>query len=179
MNTQTLSVIALAISLTLAGCDQQAAKPQQQASTATSTSKTDAHADHDHAEHADHEHAEHADHDEHAGHNHGHAVVVGRVDIAGHSVQAKLSGALEPGSEVFIDMTLAGDKALPKAVRAWIGSEDAAQTGKVLIEVGEKGSGHAHIEVPKPLDSAHRLWIELEDAQGKRRGSLELAPTHP
>lgn len=60
------------------------------------------------------------------------------------------------------------------AIRAWVCDEAAAQ---VMVTKAEFEVDHhcAHIEVPQPLPSTARLWVEIETAEGTRlKGSTEI-----
>lgn len=171
MKTLLTTTMAALTCLALAGCQQE--KPAPAATTTTSNSAPAKATDdgHDHAANDGHDHAEHE------GHNHGEARRLGTVEVGATSASIDVSGAIEAGGEVHLELALAEGKPTPKALRVWIGSEDAAQTGKALVEVDSHGHGHTHVEVPKPLDPTHRLWVEAEDAAGKKeRVSVGLAP---
>lgn len=60
------------------------------------------------------------------------------------------------------------------AIRARVGDEAAAQ---VMVTKAEFEVDHhcAHIEVPQPLPSTARPWVEIETAEGTRlKGSTEI-----
>jgi hypothetical protein len=88
-------------------------------------------------------------------------------------VTAKAGGHPEEGGEFDIDFSFKGPSAFPRALRAWIGNEEADQTGKTRIDA----SGHGHLPVPDKIESEDCLWIEVEDESGKKRASLPI-PGH-
>jgi hypothetical protein len=63
-------------------------------------------------------------------------------------------------------------------VRFWIGRQDAAGSIKARAEIedpAEPNHWHTHAEVPDPLPSDSKLWVELEiEGQGKEVGSFDL-----
>lgn len=109
------------------------------------------------------------------GHAHaGTAISHGNLTVAGFSVEVTTDEAIEPGVDAHLDVVFLDKKELPKAVRAWIGSEDASETGKSLLELEGSTNVHTHVGVPKPLLEGHRIWVEIENAGKKERASLPL-----
>lgn len=65
-----------------------------------------------------------------------------------------------------------------KAIRIWVGPEDASGVMVVKTEI-ENDYHHGHVEVPSPVPADAMLWIEIEDPTGQTfKGStpLQLAP---
>ncbi len=61
-----------------------------------------------------------------------------------------------------------------KAVRIWVGPEDASGVMVVKTEV-ENDYQHGHVEVPTPLPADAVLWIEIEGPTGETfKGSTPL-----
>lgn len=61
-----------------------------------------------------------------------------------------------------------------KAVRAWVGPEDASGVMVVKPEP-EYGYHHGHYEVPSPVPADAKLWIEIESPSGEIfKGSTPL-----
>ena len=61
------------------------------------------------------------------------------------------------------------------AVRMWVGQEDPADV-MVVKAMLENDYQHGHIEIPDPLPADLKLWIEIEDEEGKTYlGSTALA----
>ncbi|MBI1291253.1 hypothetical protein GC173_08415 [bacterium] len=111
-------------------------------------------------------------------HDHGEGtaeVHLGKVTISEYVVDFTSGGALDPGSDIHLEVNVVEKtKPLPKAMRAWIGSEDASETGKTKLNLAGGPNVHNHIAVPQPLLSSHRFWVEVEDAGRKERASLPL-----
>ena len=60
------------------------------------------------------------------------------------------------------------------AVRFWIGTEDAKGSIKAKADI-EDGKWHTHTEVPDPMPSGSKLWVEIEETGGKKTpGSFDL-----
>jgi len=119
------------------------------------------------------EHAHDHDHDDH-GHGHGEEVQLGSVTIAGFNVKVVQQGKVEAGKDAAFAFEVSGGVGKPAAVRAWIGSQDAAGSVKAKADAEEHGF-HVHVEAPQPLPSGSQLWIEVEDAKGvKTLGSVAL-----
>lgn len=117
-------------------------------------------------------------HDEH-GHSHEESKLAFPKAIVGPwTVSVTVSGALEAGKEAHADFTVTGGEAMPKALRAWIGSESAEETGKARVDLSAKGTAHGHLDVPKPLKPEHRLWIEVESGGKRQRSSVALPGSH-
>lgn len=61
-----------------------------------------------------------------------------------------------------------------KAVRIWVGPEDAAGVMVVKTEI-ENTYHHGHVEVPNPVPADAMLWVELESPSGETiKGSTPL-----
>ncbi len=126
---------------------------------------------------------EHAGHD-HAGHAHGPTSAVGAVKIGEVSVAASASGAMAIGKPWHIEVKLTPVQPAPKAVRVWVGAENARGSVKAKAEAEHAAGGEysANVEVPAPLPADARLWIALETADGQSaKGSIALtaAPAPP
>ena len=62
------------------------------------------------------------------------------------------------------------------AVRFWIGTQDAKGSIKAKAEI-EEGKWHTHVEIPSPIAEGANLWVEIEEAGGKKtQGSFGLMP---
>ncbi len=61
-----------------------------------------------------------------------------------------------------------------KAVRVWVGPEDASGVMVVKGEI-ENDYHHHHVEVPNPVPAGTELWIEIETPDGETlKGSTPL-----
>ncbi len=101
--------------------------------------------------------------------HHGTGVVtaLGEQTVAGMNVRASRDGAGALGVEAPIDVWVNGGTAGLAAARFWIGTEDAKGSVKAKAVI-EADKWHTHAEVPNPLPSGSRLWVELETAAGAK-----------
>lgn len=156
-----VSSLAIGLAFTLPGCGKSSSP------NASSHSADDGH-DHGEAGHEGHDHGpgEHDDHDhEHDGHDHGEERSLGSVVVGGTSLDVSISGDVEPGSEIHVDLEHTGGPA-PAAIRLWIGDE--AGTGALKSKAdGHDDHFHGHAEAPSDISNA-LLWIEVEAADGTR-----------
>ena len=114
-------------------------------------------------------------HDEHAGHDHaaadakddhGPVTQLGEQTVGGYIIKASRDGALTAGGEAPIDVWVSGG-AKVSAVRFWIGTEDAKGSVKAKAAI-EHENWHTHAEVPKPLATDAKLWVEIEAEGGAK-----------
>lgn len=125
----------------------------------------------------------HAGHD-HAGHAHGPTAAVGTVTIGATTVAASASGTMAIGKAWHIELKLTPAQPAPKAVRIWIGAENARGSVKAKAELEHAAEGEysTHVEVPAPLPADAKLWVAIEAADGQSaKGSIALsaAPAAP
>lgn len=123
-----------------------------------------------HADHADHAgHADHAD-----GHSGGPVIELGTSQIGPFSTHAtRGQGKIVAGKDAPIDVTIApaaaGD-AKAVAVRFWIGLEGGKGSVKAKAEIEdpkEPNRWHTHAEVPNPIATGSKLWVEIETDKGE------------
>jgi hypothetical protein len=160
MNMTVLSVAALAA--VLAG-----AAPSGAQSTPPSTRPATTAPGNDGHNHSTDGHA-----DEHAGPKQD----LGKQDIAGYTIQVNQLGAVKAGEEVIFVITVSGGTGEPKAVRAWVGVESGEGSIRTSAEEEKEGEWHAHHKVSKPLPARSKLWVEVEAASGKKKGSFDFKP---
>jgi hypothetical protein len=98
---------------------------------------------------------------------------LGSQTIGGYTVAAARFGDLKPGEEAVVELTVTGGSGKPRAVRAWVGTENAEGSAKAKGEA-EGDDYDVHVEVPATLPQGSKLWVEVETAAGKPRGSFEL-----
>ena len=93
-------------------------------------------------------------------------------EIAGYTVKVVQESAVKAGEEAAFAVMLSGKKEKPRAVRAWVGVQDAEGSvkGKAVAE-GEEW--HAHVEVPKPIPAKSQLWVEIETEAGKKKAAFD------
>jgi hypothetical protein len=106
-------------------------------------------------------------------HDHGQTHKLGRKVIAGYTVSVILLGEVEPGGHVDFDIKLIGATSDPKALRVWVGTEDAKGSEKAQGKKG-KATYVGEVNVPKPLPDGSKLWVELETDTGTASGSYEF-----
>jgi hypothetical protein len=70
------------------------------------------------------------------------------------------------GGEGAFDVVITGGK--PKAVRFWVGTEDAKGSVKAKAEEETTDNWHTHAEVPSPLPPNSKFWVEVEPASGDK-----------
>jgi hypothetical protein len=72
-----------------------------------------------------------------------------------------------------VELTVTGGPGKPRAVRAWVGTENAAGSLKARGEAA--GDDYdIHLEVPEAIPDGSELWVELETAAGKATGAFDL-----
>lgn len=109
------------------------------------------------------------------GHQHGMDAIhkLGRKKIGDYTVSVILIGEAEAGAKVKFDIKLIDANADPKALRVWIGTEDAKDDTKTALVKGEKTYA-VEVTVPKPLPAGAKIWVEVETDAGKAKGSYEM-----
>lgn len=92
------------------------------------------------------------------------------VKIGPYEVQPMFEEEIENG-HYNIKITSGGEV---KAVRMWVGPEDASGVMVVKTEI-ENDYNHGHVEVPSPVPADAKLWIEIESPAGETfKGSTPL-----
>ena len=130
-------------------------------------------ADQDHAKKVGEKHDHKAGDHDHGEEHKGDRKDLGKQQIAGHTVQVTQIGEVKPGEEAIFILTVSGGSTKPKAIRGWVGAESGERSIKSKAEDEEK-EYHLHHEVSKPLPANAKLWIEIETATGKKKGSYAL-----
>lgn len=91
------------------------------------------------------------------------------LKIGAYDVQPMFEEEIEDGH---FNIKVSGGEV--KAVRMWVGPEDASGVMVVKTEI-ENDYNHGHVEVPKPVPADATLWIELETPTGELlKGSVPL-----
>jgi hypothetical protein len=91
---------------------------------------------------------------------------LGDVRIGEHTISVFQVAKIAPGKEGDFDLDFPAGKALPAAVRGWIGAESGQGSMKVRFEKETESRMHGHPEVPSPLPEGSSLWIEIEGPTG-------------
>jgi len=146
----------------IAGCEK---KPEARSTSAPAPAGTGKDA---------HGHGHDDDHAGGAGHGHGPTTQLGEVTVEGFTVKASRDGGLTPGGDTPVAVWVTGGSSKVNAVRFWIGTQDAKGSMKAKAEL-ETDSWHTHVEVPKPMPTDSKLWVEI-DAEGSEKilASFEL-----
>lgn len=151
-----LALPAFALALSMSACEKKSETPAKPAAGTTGTTKADGH---DHKDGDDHDHMD--------GHGHGPKTELGSQSAGGMTIMAAREGDVTPGGEATFDISVTGGAGKPAAVRVWVGTEDGK--GSIKAKAEAEGDGwHAHTEVPKPLPSGSKLWVEVESAKGEK-----------
>lgn len=101
---------------------------------------------------------------------HPNAVKIGETTKNGLTFAAKQDEKVTAGGEGAFDLAISGfaDGQKPKAVRFWVGTEDAKGSVKARATEETAGNWHTHVEIPKPLDPGAKFWAEVEPATGEK-----------
>jgi hypothetical protein len=160
MRLTALALIAASAFVLCASCEEKKAAPTPAGATAATGA---------------------AHSDSAAGHG-GAVIQLGTSTIGGFDVKAtRDEGQIIAGKDAPIDVTVtpsAGRAAKATAVRFWIGTEDAKGSVKAKADIEDPKAPnrwHTHAEIPNPIPTGSKLWVEIEDDKGgKSVGSFEL-----
>ena len=97
------------------------------------------------------------------GHN---RLPIGEKTVGNLKLVATMDEPVKPGGEGAFDVVITGGK--PKAVRFWVGTEDAKGSVKAKAEEETPDNWHTHAEVPDPLPAGSRFWVEVEPPTGEK-----------
>src|SRR5687767_8693169 len=101
----------------------------------------------------------------HAAGEHKH-IPIGEKTVGNLKLVAMMDGPGKPGGEGAFDLVITGGK--PKAVRFWVGTEDAKGSVKARAEEETPDNWHTHAEVPDPLPPGSKFWAEVEPPAGEK-----------
>lgn len=107
-----------------------------------------------------------------SGHVHANREALGDVKVGDHTISVFQVAKIVPGKEGDFDLDFPAGKALPSAVRGWIGVESGQGALKVRFEKETASRMHGHPEVPSPLPEGSSLWIEVEEQTGVSKASV-------
>jgi hypothetical protein len=163
-----MTLAPLATLSTLTGCEEK--KP---AATPSIPTKADDHG-HDHGPSGEHAAPK-------AGHG-GAVIALGEQTIGSFTAKAtRDEGQIVAGKDAPIDVTItpvAGATTKAVAVRFWIGTQDAKGSVKAKAEIEDPkdpNRWHVHAEIPNPMPTGSKLWVEIEDDKGGTAiGSYDL-----
>jgi hypothetical protein len=109
---------------------------------------------------------------------------LGRTKIGEYTVSTNMRGDPHMVKTVEFDVKLFDKEASktpppdPKAMRIWIGAEDAKADQKVAMTKKTSTFG-ATVTVPQPLDEkTAKVWVEIDTAAGTSRGSFSMEHDH-
>ena len=89
---------------------------------------------------------------------------VGETTVSGLKLVATMDEPVKPGGEGAFDVVITGGK--PRAVRFWVGTEDAKGSVKAKADEETPDNWHTHVEVPDPLPPGSKFWVEVEPPTG-------------
>lgn len=92
-------------------------------------------------------------------------IPLGEKTIDGLKLVATMDEPVKPGGEGAFDLVITGGK--PKAVRFWIGTENAEGSVKAKAEEETTDNWHTHAEAPNPLPAGSKFWAEVEPPTGQ------------
>jgi hypothetical protein len=96
--------------------------------------------------------------------------VLGETTVRGMKFKALQDAPAKPGGEGAFDLVITGYPAggKPKAVRFWVGTENAEGSVKAKAEEETPDNWHVHAELPNPLPAGSKFWAEVEPATGDK-----------
>lgn len=109
------------------------------------------------------------------GHDHGHdhshggetREALGLEKAGPYDVAPVQLGKAKPGGRLAFDVEVLGEgQPKPKAVRFWIGTQDAAGTTKSPPESEKDNVYHVDLGLPQQDSPDTKLWVEIEPASG-------------
>ena len=98
-----------------------------------------------------------------AGHHN--RIPIGEQTVGTLKLVATMDEPVKPGGEGAFDVVITGGK--PKAVRFWVGTENAEGSVKARADEETTDNWHTHTEVPSPLPPGSRFWVEVEPPTGE------------
>lgn len=91
-------------------------------------------------------------------------IPIGQTAVGDLKLVATMDAPVNPGGEGAFDLVITGGK--PKAVRFWVGTENAEGSVKAKAEEETTDNWHTHAEVPNPLPPGSKFWAEIEPPTG-------------
>jgi hypothetical protein len=121
------------------------------------------------------QHHDDAHHEGEEGHDHeAHDKMYGGK-IGNYEVSIKQHGEISAGGEAHLDIVLSGSKKAPKALRLWVGVKSAKGSMKARAGKGHSpGEYHVEVEVPEKIPENSKLWVEIHDSAGRKKGGFDL-----
>ena len=108
-----------------------------------------------------------------AGEGHKHAHKLGRQQIGEYVVSVIIRGEIEAGATAEFDIKLYEGTGEPKALRVWVGAEDAAGSTKAEGKKG-KTTYVGTVTAPNPLPADAKVWVELETNSGTHKAGYAM-----
>lgn len=186
-----IPMTGLVASIAFLGCEKMQEAPKESPKATTTSPPIAAKAPERPNENHDHKPGEShaADHKEGDGHEngkggHGEIIELGTATTGSLTVRASRDKAeIKPGGDAPIDVWLTtadGKPAQVAAVRFWVGTEDAKGSVKAKAEIEDPkqpNHWHTHVEVPEPMPTGSKLWVEIEETSEKKtRVSFDMKP---
>ena len=151
-----MSAALVGIAVLSAGCGDESTSPTGAPPTPATAKDSHAHADGStRAPHSDAPATTPAEHGR---------IPIGETTEAGLKLVATQDAPVKPGGEGAFDVVITGGK--PKAVRFWVGTEDARGSVKAKADEETENTWHTHVEVPDPLPAGSKFWAEIEPGTG-------------
>lgn len=97
---------------------------------------------------------------------------LGRKEIGGYTVSVILLGEVEAGKHVDFDIKLVDAKTDPKALRVWVGVEDAKGSKKADATKGT-ATYTGEVDVPSTIPEKAKLWVEIETSSGVSKAAFD------
>lgn len=91
---------------------------------------------------------------------------LGETTVGNLKLVATMDAPVKAGGEGAFDVVITGGK--PKAVRFWVGTEDAKGSVKAKADEETPNNWHTHVEVPDPLPPGSKFWAEVEPPTGEK-----------
>jgi hypothetical protein len=88
-----------------------------------------------------------------------------------------ITGDFHDDKEITFDVKLIDAKTDPKALRVWIGTEDAKGSEKATLTKKTTTFGGI-AKVPTPLPAETKVWVEIETDSGVSKGSYVVEEKH-
>ena len=84
-------------------------------------------------------------------------------------------GEISAGGKAHLDIALSGPAKAPKALRLWVGNKSAKGSMKARAGKGHSpGEYHVEVEVPEKMPENSKLWVEIQDSDGRKKSSFDL-----
>ena len=99
---------------------------------------------------------------------HHNRIPIGETTVGSLKLVATMDAPIKAagGGDGAFNVVITGGK--PKAVRCWVGTEEAKGSVKAKADEETTDNWHTHAEVPAPLPPGSKFWVEVEPATGEK-----------